>query len=270
MLKIIVLTKQAVDITQVKFDADGKGYIEGAGGEINPFDLNALELGVHIKDKMEATVTTMSMGKPGTEAILKDTIARGANAAILLEDAAFNNSDTLATAYTLSAAIKKLGEFDLIICGEKSVDSDTGQVGPAIAEFLNIPHLSYVSNLEEISDSKMVLTTDMDGEQFTISCGFPILLTVTKNINVPRLPSMRDKLNSRKAQIPVWHANDLSTVAESNRFGEQGSAITVDKILLPAEGGRKGKVYKGEADDIVKELVNDLDQDGVLKGIGAK
>jgi len=270
MLKIIVFVKQVVDISQLKFDADGVGTLENAtGGEINPFDLNALELAVQIKDKLGASVTTVSMGEAGAEAILKDTIARGATDTLLLEDAAFKGSDTIATAYILASAVKKLGEFDLIICGEKTVDGDTGQIGAEIAEYLNIPHIGYVSSLEDIGE-KLVVVSDMDSDQHTIECGFPVLLTVTKNINTPRLPSLRDKLNSRKAKVEVWHADNLSSVADKNLFGEQGSVIKVEKILLPSEGGRKGKDLQGSPEEIVKELVDDLERDGLLRGIGAK
>ncbi len=270
MLKIIVFVKQVMDISQIKFDASGVGTIENStGGEINPFDLNALELAVQIKDKLGASITTISMGESGTDAILKDTIARGATDTLLLEDTAFKGSDTVATSYTLASAVKKLGEFDLIICGEKTVDGDTGQVGPEIAEYLDIPHVAYVSNVVDIGE-KLVLVSDMDSDQHTIECGFPILLTVTKNINTPRLPSLRDKLNSRKAKVEVWHADDLSSVADRSLFGEKGSNNKIEKMLLPSEGGRKGKNLQGSSEEIVKELADDLEKDGILKGNGEK
>jgi electron transfer flavoprotein beta subunit len=270
MLKIIVFVKQVVDISQIKFDTDGVGILQNtAGGEINPFDLNALELAVQIKDKLGASITTISMGESGADAILRDTMSRGATDTLLLEDAAFKGSDTIATSYTLASAVKKLGEFDLIICGEKTVDGDTGQVGPEIAEYLNIPHVAYVSSVEYVGE-KLVLVSDMDNEQHTIECGFPILLTVTKNINTPRLPSLRDKLNSRKAKVTVWHAEDLSSVADLNLFGEQGSANKLEKMLLPPEGGRKGKTMEGSAEEIVKKLVDELEKDGILRGINTK
>jgi len=270
MLKIIVPIKQVVDVGHIKFDDDGVGTIENTtGGEINPFDLNALEVAVQIKDKLDATINVLSMGGQGADSILKDAIARGATEAFLLEDAAFKDSDTLATSYTLASAIRKMGDFDLIVCGEKSVDGDTGQVGPEIAEHLGIPSIAYVNNIESIGE-KLVVISDMDGEQHTIECGFPVLLTVTKNINTPRLPSLRDKLNSRKAKVEIWHADDLTPEADINRFGKGGSPTLVDKITLPSEGGRKGKSFKGSDAEIVKELISELEKDGILKGFGAK
>ncbi len=270
MLKIIVPIKQVVDASQIKFDDDGVGTIESSvGGEINPFDLNALEVAVQIKDKLDATVSVLSMGEPGADSILKDAIARGATDALLLEDAAFKDSDTLATSYTLACAIKKMGEYDLIVCGEKSIDGDTGQVGPEIAEHLGIPHVAYVTQIEEMGD-KLVVVSDMDGEQHTIDCKLPVLIAVTKNINTPRLPGLRDKLNSRKANIEIWHADDLATDNDKSKFGDAGSPTFVDKITLPSEGGRKGKIFKGSTEEIVKELASELEKDGVLKGLSAK
>lgn len=270
MLKIIVPIKQVVDASQIKFDDDGVGTIENStGGEINPFDLNALEVAVQIKDKLDATVNVLSMGDTGAESILKDAIARGATDAFLLEDAAFKDSDTLATSYTLASAVRKMGDFDLIVCGEKSVDGDTGQVGPALAEHLGIPHVAYVSKIEEMGE-ELVLVSDMDDEQHTIKCSLPVLITVTKNINTPRLPSLRDKLNSRKASINIWHAGDLTPDADKSKFGNAGSPTSVDKITMPSEGGRKGKIFKGSAEEIVKELASELEKDGILKGFGAK
>ncbi len=270
MLKIIVPIKQVVDLSHIKFDDDGVGTIENTtGGEINPFDLNALEVAVQIKDKLGATINVISMGEQGADSILKDAIARGATEAFLLEDSAFKDSDTLATSYTIASTIRKMGDFDLIVCGEKSVDGDTGQVGPEIAEHLGIPHVAYVSKIEEIGE-KLVLVSDMDGEQHTVECSFPILLTVTKNINTPRLPSLRDKLNSRKAKVEIWHSDDLISEANINRFGNAGSPTFVDKITLPSEGGRKGKTFKGSDLETVKELTNELEKDEILKGFSTK
>lgn len=270
MLKIIVPIKQVVDVSQIKFDDNGVGIIESwVGGEINPFDLNALEVAVQIKDKLGATVSVLSMGKAGADTILKDAIARGATDAFLLEDESFENSDTLATSYTLASAIKKMGEYDLIVCGEKSVDGDTGQVGPEIAEHLGIPHVAYIANIEDVGE-KLVVVSEMDGEHHVIECSLPVLITVTKNINTPRLPSLRDKLNSRKAKVEIWHADDLTPDADKSMFGNAGSPTHVDKITLPSEGGRKGKTFKGSTEEIVKELADELEKDGVLKGFGAK
>ncbi len=148
-MRIIVPIKQVPDMNQVRFEVDrGRVDRSSAGVEINPFDLNALEAAVQIKEDMGGTVTAISMGPHQAESSLRDALARGADDAVLLENRKFAGADTLATSYTIACAIRKLGAFDLILCGEKTVDGDTGQVGPEIAEHLNIPHIAYVSWLE--------------------------------------------------------------------------------------------------------------------------
>ena len=251
MLKIIVLTKQTVDITQVKFDAEGKGYIEGSGGEINPFDLNALELGVHIKDKMEATVTTMSMGKPGTEAILKDTIARGANEAILLEDAAFNNSDTLATATALGTAIKKLMPFDLVLFGIRAADSDTGQVGPQTAVMLNLPLVTWVYSIE-MTNKELLVERRADGFREKLALSFPAMFTVHPGSVQPRdvgLHGIEAAFTAPKVEL--WNLKELGLSAE--QVGEHGSPTKVIS-LKRIKKVRKCKFLEGSAEEQAQEL----------------
>lgn len=258
--------KQVPDMAKVKFDSE-KGKIDrsSAGAEINPFDLNALETAVQIKDKLGGKIITISMGPPQAESALRDALSQGADEAVLLVDRAFAGADTLATSYTLAAAIRKLGRVDLIVCGEKTVDGDTGQVGPEIAEHLNIPHVAYVTRLEEVTEKKLVLLCDMQAERYLMGAGFPVLITVTKDINSPRLPSLRDKLNARQAKIDVWGADELSSVADKDLFGSRGSATSVRKVTIPSEEGRKGRIFKDNLDEAVRELVGELEKAGVIK-----
>ena len=271
ILRIAVPIKQVPDMTEVKFDVE-KGRVDrsSAGAEINPFDMNVLEAAVQIKEKLGGTITAISMGPPQAEAALKDAMARGADRGVLLVDRAFAGADTLATSYTIAVAIKKMGEFDLIICGEKTVDGDTGQVGPEIAEHLGIPHVAYVSRLESVEEKKMVVACDMEGVRYLIQSGFPVLITVTKDVNTPRLPSLRDKLNARKAKVEVWDAEALSSVGDKGRFGVQGSPTMVHKITIPSEEGRKGRVFRGAVDESVKGFMGEIEKAGILGGIGIK
>ena len=266
-MKIIVPIKQVPDMSKVRFDTD-KGKINrgSAGVEINPFDLNALEAAVQIKDKSDATVTTISMGPLQADSALRDTLSRGADKAILLSDKAFSGADTLATSYTLAAAIRKLGEFDLIICGEKTVDGDTGQVGPEIAEHLDIPHVAYISEIKE-TEGKMVMSCEMDGERYLIESGFPLLIMVTKDINVPRLPSLRNKMSARKAIIEQWTAADLALIADQGKFGVKGSPTRVYRITIPTEEGRKGEILEGTTDEAVKRMTDNLEERRILQDI---
>jgi len=260
---VVVLIKPSPDIEKVKFDTV-RGVVDRSSAplEINPFDLNALEAAAQIKEKLGGEITAISMAPPMAEPVLKDAIARGADRAILLTDKRFAGADTLATSYTLASAIKKLGKFDLIICGEKTVDGDTAQVGPEVAEHLGIPHVAYVSRIEEVSREKLLVVSDM-GVPYLMELRLPGLITVTKDVNKPRLPTLRDKLRARKAKIEVWTADDLADVAEVDRFGLHGSPTRVVKAFVVSERKRKGVVFRGE--DAVDKLVEVLEKEGILR-----
>jgi electron transfer flavoprotein beta subunit len=262
---IIVLVKQVPDIEKVRFDYE-KGRLDrsSAGAIINPFDLNALEAAVQIKEQTGGTVTVLSMGPEKAEECLKDAIARGADKAVLLTDTKFSGADTLATSYTLSCAIRKIGLFDLVICGEKTIDGDTAQVGPEVAEFLSIPHIAYVEEVQEVNMAEIVVKSRLDQNCFVAQMRFPGLITVTKDINVPHLPTLKDKLRSRKAEVTVWNANDLSDLAKEQFFGLSGSPTWVAKVYAPSTGKRKGQIIEGTAEKKAKRVAEIL---GNLKAL---
>lgn len=266
MLRIVVPIKQVPDMERVEFDIE-KGVVDrtSAEGEINPFDLNALEAAVQIKEKLGGTITVISMGPSQAESALKDALSRGADSAVLLVDREFAGADTLATSYVLASAIKKLGQFDLIICGEKTVDGDTGQVGPEIAEHLGIPHVAYVSEIKEVGE-KLVVACDMEGDRYLIESAFPLLITVTKDINVPRLPTFSDKLKARKAEVETWTADYLSSFADRSKFGLKGSPTRLQKVVVASEGSRKGQIFRGSPEEIAVKIVDVLEQAGYLRG----
>ncbi|RLE70616.1 MAG: electron transfer flavoprotein, beta subunit [Thermoprotei archaeon] len=267
-LHIIVPVKQVPDIEMVKFDVE-RGRIDrsSAPGETNPFDLNALEAAIRIKEEVGGFITAISMCPPQAESTLRDAIARGADRAILLTDPRFAGADTLATSYTLACAIRKLGHFDLIICGEKTVDGDTGQVGPELAEHLNIPHVAYVSEIREVSKERVLVVADMGDAYYLVEMKLPGLLTVTKDINVPRLPTLRDRLRAKRAVVEVWTADDLADVADMSRFGYTGSPTTVYRISFPEERGRMAEIFKGPS--AVDELIESLVKEGVIRVVEA-
>lgn len=265
-INVVVLVKQVPEIEKVKFNHEtGRLDRSSAGAVINPFDLNALEAAVKIKEKAGATVTTISMGPPQTESTLKDTLARGADRAILLTDKKFAGADTLATAYALASAIKKLGCFDLIICGEKTVDGDTAQVGAEVAEHLGVPHISYVEEIREVTKDKIAVKSKMGRNYYLTEMKFPGLITVTKDINIPHLPTLKDKLKARKAKIEVWSADNLADIAHINKFGISGSPTRVVKVYTPSTGRRKGMIIKGTPEETAKKLVTILQDVGALE-----
>jgi len=263
-LTLVVLIKQVPDITRVRFDVE-KGRIDrsSAEAEINPFDLHALEAAVQVKEKLGGTVVAISMGPPSAVIALRDALARGADEATLLEDKKFAGADTLATSYTLAGAIKKLGSFSIIFCGEKTVDGDTGQVGAEVAEFLQIPHMYYVSKIKEVTENKIVVVSEMEDTSYVIECDFPVLVSVTKDVNNPRLPTLREKLRAMKTEVKIWHAEDLANVLNLNKVGYVGSPTVVSKIVVLREKERGGKVFTN-MNEGVKVVLEELARRGLV------
>ncbi|MCS7113597.1 MAG: electron transfer flavoprotein subunit beta/FixA family protein [Nitrososphaerota archaeon] len=259
---VIVLIKHVPDIEKVKFDVEtGRIDRSSAPGEINPFDLNAIETAVQLKEKLGGIVTALSMGPPQAESSLRDAIARGVDRAILLSDHRFAGADTLATSYTLASAIRKIGRYDLIVCGEKTVDGDTGQVGPEVAEHLGIPHVAYVCEIRESYGDRLIVVSDM-GDKFLVEVRFPALITVTKDVNTPRLPSLRDILKARRSKVEVWDADSLLGFIDMSRIGLLGSRTQVFKIVIPSEERRRGIILKGV--DSVNKLIEALRMEGFI------
>ncbi|MCX6003722.1 MAG: electron transfer flavoprotein subunit beta/FixA family protein, partial [Chloroflexi bacterium] len=208
-MNIIVCLKQVPSTTEVKIDPKTNTLIRhGIKSIINPFDSYALEEGVRLKERYSGKVTAISMGPPQAAEMLRDAISTGADDAILLSDTAFAGSDTLATSTTLAKAIEKIKNYDLVICGRQTLDGDTGQVGPELAEMLGSPFVAYVSKIEEIAGGKIRVQRMVEDGYETIETSLPAIITVVKEINVPRLPSLRGLTKAKSAQIPIWMAQD--------------------------------------------------------------
>jgi electron transfer flavoprotein beta subunit len=255
-MNIIVCLKQVPGTTEVKIDPVKNTLIrQGIKSIVNPFDTYALEEGVRLREKHGGKVTAISMGPPQATDMLRDAISVGADEAILLSDIAFAGSDTLATSYTLAKAAKKIKTFDIIICGRQTIDGDTGQVGPELAEALNIPFIAYVSKVEEISNGKIRVQRMIEEGSETIEAMLPVVMTVTKEINVPRIPSLRGTMKAKSAQIPVWTAQDIG--AEKEMVGQPGSATWVVKVFFP-QRTHKAEILQGEpsaqADRLIEKL----------------
>ncbi len=256
--KIIVCLKQVPATQEVKIDPERGTLIrEGIEVETNPFDLNALEEAVRFKEKFGGKVIALSMGPPQAESTLREAIAIGADEAILLCDRALAGADTLATSYTLACAIKKIDEFDLIFCGEKTTDGDTAQVGPELSENLGVPFVPYVRKIEKVENDHLIVHREIEEGFQVVEVPIPCLLTVTKDINEPRLPSLKDKLRAKKSEIKVWTADDLSDVCEKSRFGLEGSPTRVIKVETPPEPS-KGEILEGDPKELAKKLVEKL------------
>jgi len=261
-MDIIVCVKQVPDTLEVSVNRETNTLIrEGIESVINPFDLNGIEQGLRLREQYGGTVTVLSMGPPQVADILREAISMGADSAVLLSDISFAGADTLATSYTLARAVKKIGRFDLIICGRQAVDGDTAHVGPSLAEKLGVPHISCVIKIEEVTDEYMVTGRMTEGAIEKVKLSLPGLITVCKGINEPRPPSLRGKITAVKSDIAVWSSHDIN--ADEDKIGLKGSPTRVVKMTTP-QHNRQGQVLEGSTAEQVTDLVSKLRQAEVL------
>ena len=261
-MKIVACIKQVPEISEVMIDPKTHTLKrEGVPSIVNPFDENAVEEGLRIKEKYSGELIVITMGPPQAEEALRKCLAMGADEAILISDKDFAGSDTLATAYTLSLVIKQL-KADLIICGKQAIDGDTAQVGPELAEQLGIPQITYVKKVEIPEDKKrIILHKETDDGYEIIQCKLPVLITVLKILNEPRYPSIRGILTAKKKEVRVMKANDLE--ANYTMLGADGSPTQVVNIFTP-QPHQKGKLVKLESKDASREIVNFLQQEKIV------
>ena len=255
-MEIIVCVKQVPDTTEVKIDPVTNTLIrQGVPSIVNPFDKNALEAAMQLKEKHGGKVTVVSMGPPQAKDALKECLAMGADSAVLVSDRAFGGADTLATSYTLAAAIKKLGNYDIILCGKQAIDGDTAQVGPEMAEHLGIAQLTYVAKIEVDGETVKVEREHEEGYE-VIEAKMPVLMSVVKSINEPRFPTVRGTMKANRAQIPELTAKDLDVDPE--RLGLKGSPTQVRKIFTPPRRTQGVIIEKDTAREAVGELIKKL------------
>lgn len=254
-MNIIVCIKQVPDTAEIKINPETNTLMrEGVPSIINPFDLNAIEAAIQIKEEVGGKVTALTMGPPQAETALREAVSMGVDEVVLLSDRAFAGSDTWATSYTLAKAIKKLGA-DIIFCGKQAIDGDTAQVGPETAEFLDVPHISYIRKIEEVRDSSIRVQRMMDEGYDVVESSLPVLLTVVKELNQPRMPSLRGKMAAKKAEIKTMGMADIE--AEENSLGLKGSPTQVKNIFAP-ETKAERKMIDGTPEEQVDKLVNEL------------
>lgn len=255
-MNVVVCLKQVPGTTRVEIDPQTNTLVrQGIENIVNPFDAYALEEGVRLRERYGGKVTAISMGPPQAEAILRDALASGADEAVLLSDAAFAGADTWATAYTLSRAVEKLGPCDMVICGRQTIDGDTGQVGPELAEILGVTLVSYVSQIEAIDGERMKVKRLMGERYEVLEALLPAVITVVKEINTPRLPSLRGMSKSKSATIPIWGAAELDI--EADKIGLAGSATRVTRIFFP-QRIQRAEVLEGDMAEQVNYLVGRL------------
>jgi electron transfer flavoprotein beta subunit len=252
-MNIIVCIKQVPETTEVRINPETNTLMrEGVKSIINPFDMYAIEEALRLKERFGGKIMIVTMGPPQADAALREAISMGADEGYLVCDRAFAGSDTWATSYTLAGAIKKLGQFDLIICGKQASDGDTAQVGPGISTHLNIPQVTYVKKVEEATDKLMRVERMLEEGFEIIETSLPALLTVVKEINEPRIPSLKGLMRAKNAKITLFTQKELDL--DPQQIGLCGSPTQVVKIFTPLSR-TGGQMLKGEVPDIARELV---------------
>ena len=261
-MNIIVCIKQVPETTEVEFDEEtGRLKREGVSAVVNPFDEYAIEEALRLKEKYGGKVHVLTMGPPWAADALRDAIAMGSDEAWLATDRAFAGADTWATSLTLARCIQRIGGFDLVICGLKTTDGDTGQTGPEIAEHLDVPHVCYVNEIKEIEDNRVKLRRIMDDGVEVLDAPIPLLITVSKDINHPRLATLRGRLNAKKAEIKNITNDDLQLDPEE--IGLEGSFTRVVKIFEPEEP-EGGEIIEGSSEELAEAIYNKLKEFKVI------
>ena len=252
-MNIVVCIKQVPDTTEIKIDPVKNTLIRtGVPSIMNPFDKNALETGLSLKDQYGGKVTVISMGPPQAQQVIREAFAMGADGGTLLSDRKFGGADVLATSYTLAQGIKSCGDFDLILCGKQTTDGDTAQVGPEISEWLNIPSVADVVKINQIAEDGITVSMDLPEEVEVAKVQFPCLLAVDKDIFQPRLPSYVRKMNTKDREIRILSLADMDD-KDAMHYGLNGSPTQVQRIFPPAVNDKK-EMWDGSGEELADRL----------------
>ncbi|MDD2393018.1 MAG: electron transfer flavoprotein subunit beta/FixA family protein [Eubacteriales bacterium] len=256
-MKIVVCIKQVPATNDAKIDPETKRIIrEGLKAILNPFDTYAVEEAVQLRERFGGEVIVLSMGPEKAALSIREAVSVGADRGVLLSDRAFGGSDTWATSYALANAIRKIGDVDLVICGKQAVDGDTAQVGPGIAAHLDWKQATYVMAVEDASDDSIVVKRMHEDGYDICELKLPAVVTVVKDINTPRIPTLRGRLASEKIEVPVWKPADIG--ADLSKIGLDGSPTRVVRTAPPPPRNTVTKKISGTsaecADALIKEL----------------
>lgn len=262
MVNIIVLVKQVLQSADLKVDRNTKTMItQGVPRVISETDKNAVEEAVKIKEKHGGKITVVTMGPPEAKEALREALAMGVDEAYLLTDPLFEGSDAHATANVLAAAVTKILDYDLILCGAYSEDLFAFQVGPRLAEILNLPQITYATKIT-LESGRATVERDLEDERQTVEGKLPCLISVVRDINEPRLPTLMAIMGASKKPMNSWSAADLNLSAEESGFN--GSLVEILRSTV-AVGERKRVMLQGDVKEAAPKLVKALVQEGVLK-----
>ena len=258
-MKILVCIKQVPGTSEVEVDeTTGVLKRDGIDSKLNPYDLYALETALKLKEQVGGHISVISMGPPQAEEIIKEAYMMGVDKGALLTDKRFAGADVLATAYTLSQGVEKLGKHDLIICGKQTTDGDTAQVGPEMAEFLDIPHVANVVKIIDICEDHIVVEMDMPDTIEVAKVKYPCLITVEKGIYQPRLPSFKLKLATNDREIPFYGLDDFDDRDENN-YGLSGSPTQVLKVF-PPQANTDHEIWEGDSEELTCRLCDKIEE----------
>jgi electron transfer flavoprotein beta subunit len=258
-MKIVVPIKQVPETGNVKMDEKtGTMIREGVESIVNPLDLYSIECALQLRELHGGDITVISMGPPKAEKAIREALSMGCDEGVLLSDRLFAGSDTWATSYVLSQAVRELGGFDIIVAGIRATDGDTGQVGPEMASMLDLPVATFVSKIVSVENGKITVERLIEGGYETVRLPLPCLITVVNEISSPRLPTLRGKQAARKKTIPLKGKADMQVSEEI--IGLKGSPTRVVKIATPkiTRNGVLIDVKKTGVSGAVKQLVDFL------------
>ena len=263
-MNILVCIKQVPGTTKVDIDPEtGALKRDGIASKMNPYDLYALETALKLKEEYGGEIAVITMGPPQAEAIIREAYMMGADSGYLLTDRRFAGSDVLATSYTLSQGIKKTGQADVIICGKQTTDGDTAQVGAAIAEWLKIPHVTWVRKIEAVTENGMTVEKNMAESYETVKIQFPCLITVDKDIYMPRLPSYKRMKETKDKPITHLTLDDLSD-KDAQKYGLNGSPTQVERIFQP-EGNNEHVMWEDGKENCAEKLFEILKENKYIR-----
>lgn len=253
-MNIIVCIKQVPASSKVSIDKETGVLIrDGNNTKMNPYDLYALECAFKLKEATNSLVTSITMGPPSAKEVLQESLWMGCDDAYLISDRALGGADVVATSYTISAGIKAIGSYDLIICGKQTTDGDTAQVGPEISKCLDIPHICYVDEIIEVKEKSIILRSHMENTYDIYEVTLPCLITIDGGANTPRLPSYLRSKKYEDYQIKVLTLNDLSDT-NPDHYGLKGSPTQVEKMFNPTHVVSHEEL-KGSVNDICNSLI---------------
>ena len=241
-MDILVCIKQVPGSSNVEVDpVTGVLKRDGIQSKMNPYDLYAIELALDLNEKYGGTVEVITMGPPQAKTVITEAICMGAKQGTVLSDRKFAGADVLATAYTIAQGIKKVGEFDLVICGKQTTDGDTAQVGAEVAEFLGVPNVANILSIKDIADGKITVSASLDDKVVNMTIKMPCLISVDGDINSPRLPSYKVMKNVSDDLIKFLSYNDFDDKNADN-YGLSGSATQVERIFPPEKNTKKSSI----------------------------